>query len=394
MPTFDDLKRAQSEGVITAEQFDKISKYLEQERGQISLQAAEEAPRFFRSFNDIFIGIGVIIFSIALIVIAYQVDRPGYSFAVAAGCIWLMAEWMTGYLKINFPSIILNSFFTIFCFISALQFIGFSNLFSKPEDVINGFSQLLMVPYVVGFIASLLFYLRFRLPFSLFVLSSSFVYLISSIVQTYFLSDFISSVATGTGQASQSVFYALFIVNFFTLIIGIGIFYLAMRFDMKDPLRVGRYSDNGFWLHLCAGPLLCNCLIAFFMLPILKGQLTSDDIQDFGGLSLLNDLSTTFNSFLIVAVVVFILLSVISLIIDRRAMLISSLLYLGFAIGYVIYNLKLEANIVLAISMLLVSAIILFLGVGWHRLRSLLFRVLPNYAFFQKLPPLVKKQHG
>ena len=52
-----------------------------------------------------------------------------------------------------------------------------------------------------------------------------------------------------------------------SLIIGLTTFFFAMKYDIKDPHRVTRYAQNGFWLHLIAG---------YSIVSTLTGALHSD----------------------------------------------------------------------------------------------------------------------
>ena len=46
------------------------------------------------------------------------------------------------------------------------------------------------------------------------------------------------------------------------LILGLGVFALAMHFDMADPARQTRRADIAFWLRLLAAPLMVHSLIS------------------------------------------------------------------------------------------------------------------------------------
>ena len=181
----------------------------------------------------------------------------------------------------------------------------------------------------------------------------------------------------------------MIVINLISFCVALALFFAAMWFDMKDPLRVGRYSDNGSWLHLAAGPMLASSSIYVLMTPFIMN--TMDKVSISVNKGFWGNFSGAFDAFVIISFLVFVVLSVVSLIIDRRAMLISSIIAVGMSIGYIMAELNLDASIVLAVSLLLVSGIILFLGVGWHRLRSALFKQLPSYKIFQKLPPLINE---
>ena len=43
---------------------------------------------------------------------------------------------------------------------------------------------------------------------------------------------------------------------------GLAIFVLAMWFDVKDRLRVTRFSECAFWLHMFAAPMLVHALLS------------------------------------------------------------------------------------------------------------------------------------
>ena len=380
MPTLEDLKEAVDHGVINAEQFAKLQKFQNQRRGQISLQAADEAPRFFRSFNDIFIGIGVIVFAIALMTLVFKLEAGPIGFGIAAVLIWLMAEWLTGYLKINFPSILLVSFFTLFCVLAFHLFV-FDEVFPKGMmDPSFGLGNYYIGLSLVTVAAAGLFFFRFQLPFSLFIIAMALAYFISFILLSWLLPDM---------KDWDKLSSTMIVINLISFCVALALFFAAMWFDMKDPLRVGRYSDNGFWLHLAAGPMLASSSIYVLMTPFIMN--TMDKVSISVNKGFWGNFSGAFDAFVIISFLVFVVLSVVSLIIDRRAMLISSIIAVGMSIGYIMAELNLDASIVLAVSLLLVSGIILFLGVGWHRLRSALFKQLPSYKIFQKLPPLINE---
>ncbi len=42
------------------------------------------------------------------------------------------------------------------------------------------------------------------------------------------------------------------------LVGGVGLFAAGLWFDTRDPERATRLSDNGFWLHLAAAPMILN----------------------------------------------------------------------------------------------------------------------------------------
>ena len=88
-------------------------------------------------------------------------------------------------------------------------------------------------------------------------------------------------------------------------------------FDMSDPQRRTRRTDIAFWLHLLAAPLIVHPLIT----ALLQGYPLETRLTTTSALAIL---------------AIFLGLGVVSLIIDRRALLVSGLVYAGLAFGTLI----------------------------------------------------------
>ena len=94
--------------------------------------------------------------------------------------------------------------------------------------------------------------------------------------------------------------------------LGLAIFALAMWFDSSDLKRQTRRTDIAFWLHLLAAPIIVH--------PILL-SVTGSDAPLGAALQV---------------ILVFVCLAVVALVVDRRAILVSSLSYLAYAAGKII----------------------------------------------------------
>ena len=81
-----------------------------------------------------------------------------------------------------------------------------------------------------------------------------------------------------------------------------------MKFDMSDRNRVTQRTDIAFWLHLLAAPLIVHSIVY----PLLTESALSPGAA-------------------VAIVSLFAVLSLVALTVDRRALLVSSLLYLGYA---------------------------------------------------------------
>ena len=163
------------------------------------------------------------------------------------------------------------------------------------------------------------------------------------------------------------------ILRWIILLLGLALFSLAMWFDMQDPLRTQRTSDHGFWLHLLAAPIITHSVLWSSLQPIISAEANP---------------AASANLMVLVVLGFFAVFSIIALIIDRRALLISSLGYAATALGYVIYRFDIEGNLALLITLLLIATLILTLGTGWYRLRRAVFSLLPPLPFANQLPPL------
>ena len=113
------LSRAVETGIISAAQREQLLALAgeAESAGETAHPdvVRDEAPRFFRSFNDLFIGLGVVILGYALnfgatLVSGGEAGAKFIAMLAIAGIFWLLAEWITGIRRINFPSIVIALF--------------------------------------------------------------------------------------------------------------------------------------------------------------------------------------------------------------------------------------------------------------------------------------------
>ncbi len=150
----------------------------------------------------------------------------------------------------------------------------------------------------------------------------------------------------------------------FVLMLGIGVFLFAMRWDSSDPARVTRRSDVAFWLHLLAAPMIVHPIFT-----LLK----------------LNDGTATVAEGLIV-VALYVVLGITALAIDRRALLVSALAYVLFALSALFREFgAVELNV--ALTALVIGSSLLMLSAFWHQARRLVVERLPG-TLRQRLPLL------
>lgn len=334
MLTRADLDEAVKSGIITPEQslaLQELPAKRHAARHQHAL--SDERFVFMKNFNEFFIALGVVLLGIGLGTAANSLSSVGAAFPVIfIAVMWGLAEYLTRKLKLTLPSIVLAIFIVpcLAIYMHAIMDTG------SDGPAWPGVSRDLLLPGLTAIAAALLFYLRFRLPFALLLLAGGCVVTFLALASKLF------------GEPSQSLTYGLF------LFAGLATLAVAQWYDMSDRERLTRRSDCAFWLTLIAAPLIVH--------PI-AGMISS------GG-----DATAQSNILTLAAVIVF---ALIALIIDRRAFLVSSLAYLGGALVYAFTQLGGEQNAIW-ITLLLMGASVILLGVGWHKARRAVMQFVPS----------------
>jgi hypothetical protein len=335
MPSSDDLKAAVAADIISADQSDQLLAFLN-DRTRIVGQEDPEALHFVRGMHDILMTLGLLLVLSGLFPLL-----PSYFSFVGLAAAWGLAEYFTARKRLVLPSIVLAGATTLFGAIICGSFA--SGLFEAAtgdafeEDVSAGIS-------IAGgaLLSALLFYWRFRLPFSLALVAASTVGVILNLLELG---------VPGFVEAHLGFLFLLF---------GFLIFVFAMREDMADPTRETTRSDNAFWLHLLAAPAIIHGLIG----QRLDGAL------------------------LVLAAMT--LVTLVALIIDRRAMLVSGLGYLTIALGTLVQGLFSSGDDFFGVTLtpLVVGALVLVIGVSWARSRAMLLPLLPT-ALSARLRPAI-----
>ena len=148
------------------------------------------------------------------------------------------------------------------------------------------------------------------------------------------------------------------------LLSGIAVFAVAMRWDLSDTQRQTRRSDVAFWLHLLAAPLLVH--------PV------------FTTLGVFDAKADLFKA--LVVIVLYIALALVSLAIDRRALMVSALGYVLYAFSALLKQYGV-VSLGFATTALAIGAALLLLSAFWHPSRTFVLRRLPA-AMRERLAPL------
>ncbi len=136
-------------------------------------------------------------------------------------------------------------------------------------------------------------------------------------------------------------------------VFGLMFFTLAMLFDLNDLARKTRKADIAFWLY-------CLAVLSIFHF-VLLGLFDWSDYIDLSKALFIHS--------------IFIILAMISLLIDRPVIIVSGLVYVGILFAKLFdYN---SSNAIIPSSVLTLGIFTLFLSFGWHPLRALALRALP-----------------
>lgn len=352
MYTEDDIKLAIQAGHLTPEGAAAMRSDWAQRNQTTAVD--EEQFRLVTSFNDIFVVIACLLLLISLGWIGSSVHFGLGSLLVAASA-WGLAEFFTRKRHMALPSIVLLFAFVYGVMMAIAPF--FQPAISAGSGTyaaagLNSAVLAIAIAGPVGALAAWLHWRRFHVPITVAagaaVLVSCALTLVGSMVPT---------------ETRES--FHLFSVMF--LVAGLVVFWMAMRWDASDRSRQTRNADVAFWLHLLAAPLLVHPV--FSLLGVMDGHTSGVSWGQAVG---------------VLAVYAFI--GLVSLAIDRRAMMVSALGYVLFTFAALFKQFN-SVDLGFATTALIVGGALLLLSAFWHRSRKLVVGVFP--AGLQKwLAPL------
>jgi uncharacterized membrane protein YfcA len=365
MYTQNDLDDAVAAGAISAESAAALRNFMEVQRSAPAVD--EEQFRLITGFNDIFVSIAAVILLVAVGWIGQwigqslgtSVDADGPSFLAplpVAATAWCLALFFTARRRMALPSIILLLAFVGSVF-ATVGFLGAYIVGEPPHDQQGLYAgTIAAIAGAVAAAAAWLHWKRFRVPITVAAGAAA----VSAVV--------VGLLIAVVGDPDQYKNLILGIV----LVLGIGVFLFAMRWDASDPARLTRRSDVAFWLHLLAAPMIAHPIFA------LLGLTTG---------------SVSIGEGLIVALL-YVLFGLTALAIDRRALLVSALAYVLFALNELFKQFgAIELNV--ALTALVIGSSLLLLSAFWHQAREAVVKPLPD-GLRAKLPvvdrPMVSRQ--
>lgn len=330
-----DLEAAVAAGAMTDADALRFRNFMAESRSTTLVD--EEHFRLVSGFNDIFVAIASALLFVALAWLGGDVT-PWLGAALVACAAWGLAEFFTLKRRMAFPSILLLLAFVGGVFATALASFVDTNANYGPGDETR-IAVYVSIAGIAALAAAFAHWRRFRVPITIAAGAAACVVAIVGAVFG----------VVGDADNFDRVIDPVLFVS------GIAVFGFAMRWDMSDPRRETRRSDVAFWLHLLAAPLIVHPI--FSTIGVTEGAITV------GGA--------------ILVIGLYIAMAALALAIDRRALMVSSLVYVLFALNGLFDRFgAVETNIALAA--LVIGSALLLLSAFWHNARAMIVRPLPD----------------
>lgn len=291
----------------------------------------EEHFRLVTGFNDIFVVIASLLLLTSMAAIG-AASTPWLGPAVVSATAWALGEVFARKRRMAFPAIVLS-----------LAFVGGS--FTAAALLLGGADEDVIIASALAVAAAWLHWRRFQTPISV---AAGVVAALSCMVGLLIL-----AVPEAIRWAAAISFTA-----------GIAVFLLAMRWDATDTARQTRRSDVAFWLHLLAAPLLVHPIFA--SLGVFTGEATTGQA--------------------IAVVALYSAIGFISLCIDRRALMVSALIYVLFTFSAVLKQYGV-VSMNFAITAFVIGSTLLLLSAFWQPSRAFALGLFPS-GWRKQLAPL------
>ena len=346
-----DIEGAVASGALTPEAARALRDHVAALRATPAVD--EESFRLITGFNDIFVSIAIVLTLVAVAWIggSLSVYLPGF---LVAALSWGLAEYFTRQRRMALPSIVLLLSF-IGGVAGGLTGLLVANTEPVGDAIRSGASsesgQVALASLIGATVAALtaaaawLHWRRFMVPITIAAGAVAVVGVLLSLI-------------FGLVPAAREAVMPI------VLIAGLGMFAFAMWWDTSDLERRTRRSDVAFWLHLAAAPMIAHAL--FHMLGVFQA----------------GDLSVAKAAVVLVLYVAF---AFVALAIDRRALLVSSLAYVLYAL-YALFTQAGAVELGGALTALVIGSALLTLSAFWQPMRQQVVGLLGDLA--GRLPPV------
>ncbi|MEH3107237.1 MAG: hypothetical protein PGN09_08115 [Sphingomonas fennica] len=352
-----DIEAAVADGALTPEAAAALRASVSRLRATPA--ADEESFRLVTGFNDIFVTIAAILLLVAVWWIGRSIGAallpapewtPGEwtdaSFAalrrssgagnaiaglLTAAASWGLAEYFTRARRMALPSIVLLLSFAI----------GVSAIVAGSLTALTGgagertLATIAAASGIATAAAAYAHWRRFHVPITIAALTAALV------VTTLAL------LVAAVPAASRIILWLM-------LAAGLAVFAFAMWWDVSDRERTTRRSDVAFWLHLGAAPLIAHPV--FWLLGLLEGDVGAGRA--------------------LIVILLYLGFGAVALAVDRRAILVSSLVYVLYALS-ALFRSAGAVGLSLALTGLMIGSALLLLSAFWQPIRRRVVTRLP-----------------
>lgn len=332
------LDEALARGVITNEQRMQLASLQ-----QTEAPGSDEPIKPVGSFNEVFVTVGVMmLLSAASGVVHLMLGGAILTGMVSIAMTVAMAEYFHRHKRFRLPIIygILSAGMALMTLMRVVL-IGKETAFF---DISHGV-MMAVWPMLAGLAVFIAGAARYRTPFIMLPIAILFTVMVT------FAAD----------HASSDTPFKLLLGA-----CGLSILSVAVYFDMKDPQRISRSSDFAFWAYMVGSPLFVHSLF----------------------LSVLIDADTVIGSgtWLLIAFMAS-CVSFAGVLLNRRALILSTMLYVGYVLVMVLKNTPMGISSVVLITVMLIGVYIIALGSRWVQVRRAFMSRLPAWPWLNHLPP-------
>ena len=328
MYTDEDLYLAVKAGIFDKAAVDKFRQHIASLSNTQS--ADEENFRLISGFNDIFVSIAAFIFLVSTGWVFGQLGAE-FGFFISAIISWALSVLFVLHKKLALPAILFLAAFVISVVGCLTAMLVDTHFVAKDTGLLIAFGG--------GTLAAWAHWWQFKVPITV---AAGVGTLITTLVILLGVNDF---------EWAK--------MHYVICIAGLATFLLAMYWDAQDTARTTRKSDVAFWLHLLAAPMIVHPVFAAQGMLEGKGEPHS----------------------VMFVIAVHTVLALVSIAVDRRALMVSALIYVLYAFN-TLFNANGLAGSSLAVSGIFIGFILLMLSVFWHKSRVALLGWMP--------PPLLK----
>lgn len=315
----------------------------------------EEQFRLVTGFNDIFVTIAIVLLLVALAQIGGAIAAM-MGGALVAGAAWLLSEYFTRRRRMALPSIALLLAFVggVAAMLSGVLNELTGNYTTGPFAVdaatqpggINAAAAMLFAGVAaLTALGAWLHWRRFHVPITIAAGAVAVV-------------AFGVALLTAAAPSPETPWAGVFTG-------GLATFALAMRWDLSDRERRTRRSDVAFWLHLAAAPLIAHPV--FRLLGVFESDIGAGTA--------------------VAVLALYVAFAFVALAIDRRALLVSGLAYVLYALASLIRDTG-AVELSAALTALVIGSALLCLSAFWQTIRRPVVRALGDWG--ERLPPVAQ----